>query len=194
MSNRLFSATGAVWHCGPKRVKRTWVSTVCSVLMLLALAALAGWMIHLLRHGTDISHSVTSGGMLLAVVPWQESAVIGCISVLMVLSVVIITLAVRKARQNELDAAAEQELRWSVAEPGAVLPLPPEDLRRILWSVTERVCAASDNVRKAQRDLSVEDYGEKLAAAENDLRLVIKCLGDVMKHLNAAAAEGGHKA
>lgn len=194
MSNRLFSATGAVWHCGPKRVKRTWGSTLVGVIMLLGLAALAGWLIYLLRHGTDISHSVTSGGMLLAVVPWQESAVIGCIGALMVLSVVIIGLAVRKTRQNELDAAAEQELRWSVAEPGAVLLLPPDDLRRILWSVTERVCTASDNVRKAQRDLSVEDYGEKLAAAEKDLRLVIKCLGDVMKHLNAAAAEGGQKA
>lgn len=193
MSNRLFSVTGAVWHCGPKRLKRTWGSTLVGVLMLLGLVALAWWLISLLQHGSDISHSVTSGGMLLAVVPWQESAVIGCIGALMVLSVVIIGLTVRKVRQNKLNAAAEQELRWAVAEPGAVLMLQPDDLRRILGAVITGACIASEHVRKAQGDLSIEDYGDKLKAAENELEQLIKCLGEIVRHLNAAAAEGGGK-
>ena len=43
MSNQLFSFTGAITHCGPRKVRRTWLSRVVNVLVLMALAALCGW-------------------------------------------------------------------------------------------------------------------------------------------------------
>lgn len=195
---------GCLAFYGSRKPRRNWGSTAVAVIMLLALSALAGWLMSLVRHGAGvgmgISHGVTSGGMLLAAVPWQAGSVIGLLAFG---SMVGIWLVVKKSRREEEGALErhtsppvvvaddiEAELRWSVVDPdpGA---LQPDDLRRILWSVTECVCVTCDNVSKARLDLSVEDCGEKLEAAENDLRRVIKCLGDLMKHLNAADEVAG---
>lgn len=99
MSNRLFAATGAVWHSGPKRLKRTWWGTVCSVLMMLALAALTGWLWQCVKHvalpmpaglhGTAMA-TVTQGMVMVALLP---------------LSALAISLAVRQIARNDHAAA-----------------------------------------------------------------------------------------
>lgn len=50
MSHLPFSATGAICHAGPKRVKRTWGHTLCAVIALLALSVLTGWLLHCVKH------------------------------------------------------------------------------------------------------------------------------------------------
>lgn len=160
MSNRLFAATGAVWHCGPKRVKRTWGRTVVGLLVMLALSALAGWLLTLLRHGAGISHCVTSSGMMLAMAPVplavaspaMQALVIG---LLMFFSAAGVVLVMWRSRVD-----AEARMRWAVVderpegrdlaspapcEDPLALPemgMPREDLRRILASLTAETAAA----------------------------------------------------
>lgn len=156
---------------------------------LLALSALCGCLLTLVRDKAlpPISHGVISPLPLpLAMCPWAGGVAMALTCAILT---AVVFLAVRKTRSNDIEA----ELRWSENSPSEALPLPPEDLRRIIWAVTEEVCTACEHVRKAQGDLSVEDYGEKLGAAERGLRGAITCLGDVMKRLNADAAGGGLK-
>lgn len=197
MSNRLFSATGAVWHCGPKRVKRTWGGTLVGLLALLALSALAGWLLTLLRHGAGISHCVTSSGMMLAMAPVplavDSPAMQGLATgLLMFFSAAGVVLVIWRAR---VDAVAR--MRWAVvdertegedlASPAACedpLALPAtgmkhEELQRILTAMIVEACEARDMVRKAQEDCAVQDCGDRLQGASKRLLGVITCLGNL---------------
>ncbi len=102
MRNRLFSATGAVWHCGPKRVKRTWWGTGCSVFMLLALAALTGWLWHCVKHATLPAPAHLPG---VAMAPITQGVVIVAV---FAGTALVIGLAVRKTRQNEVQALVDR--------------------------------------------------------------------------------------
>lgn len=62
------------------------------------------------------------------------------------------------------------------------------ELRRIVEALVVETCSARDDVRKAQGDLSVEDYGAKLAAAEASLHLVIGCLGGLIERIEDEGA------
>ena len=65
-------------------------------------------------------------------------------------------------------------------------PIPPEDLRRIVSAMVVETCEARDLVRKAQRTLSVDDYGEMLVGAQHRLHMVIGCLGGLLERCDAA--------
>lgn len=139
----------------PRKPRRTWGRTLLDIFMLLALAALAGWLISLVRHSSPISHSVTSRGVLLAVAPITQGMVVG---VLMSCSAMGIVLAVRKMARD--DEAAK--LRWSAVEGQRDLASPSpdplalpyvgmqqEELLRILASMIVECCMAEELVRKA---------------------------------------------
>ena len=185
MSHQFYSS--GITRC---RLRSPWWDTFKTVVVLLALAALAGWLLSLVKQSAGISHSVTSGGVLLAMVPWQEGAVMGLLMFFtLALSAGFVIWAVRRVRQHEVEA----ELRWSA--PGSCRPLnlPTDDLRRILSAVIAGICIANEHVRKAQKDLSIEDYGDKLKAAENEHEQIIQCLGELIRHLNVAEAAGGRE-
>lgn len=153
------------------------------LMVLLALAALSGWLISLVKGSAAISHRVTSPGMLLAMVPWQEGGIIGLLAFFTLMAGWLI---VRRVRSRKSDA----EPQWSATDLDEPVQLRSDDLQRILSAVIAGTCIASEHVRKAQGDLSVEDYGDKLRAAESELEQVIKCLGEVIRHLNLEAAGG----
>jgi hypothetical protein len=124
-------------------------------------------------------------------------------------SVLLILLAVRKVEENErwckglrqrelerrqrIEKAARfwdektgEEKGWEDEETagrGERLEVRGEELRRIVGALIVETCSARDDVRKAQGDLSVEDYGAKLAAAEASLHLVIGCLGGLIERM-----------
>lgn len=201
MSNRLFSATGAIRHCGPKRVKRTWGSTVCSVLMLLALAALTGWLLHCVKHAT-LPAPVRVPGVAMA--PETQGMVMGA---LMSLSALGIALAVRKmvrkmARndqqvldggrwKDELEARVKHGAAKQRSEDPLQLPyigMSTEDLQRIFAALIFEVSEAQDMVSKANADCSVEDYGDRLKGAERRLYGAVLCIGRL---LDLAGKQGG---
>lgn len=147
MSNRLFSATGALWHCGPKRVRRTWVRTVCDVLVLLALSALAGWLLHCVRHAAvgPVVRIPGAPGMPLAVVVGPPEMVLATVVLCGVLVLWKVALWIKKWDERA-------QCRWLVVEPAdpedsaspvpcedpLALPavgMPREDLHRILASL-----------------------------------------------------------
>lgn len=201
MSNRLFSATGAIRHCGPKRVKRTWCGTVCSVLMLLALAALTGWLLHCVKHAT-LPTPVRLPGVAMA--PVTQGMVMGA---LLSLSAMGIVLAVRKmvrkmARndqevlsggrwKDELDARVKHEAAKRRSEDPLQLPymgMSTDDLQRIFAALIFEVSEAQDMVSKANANCSVEDYGDRLTGAERRLYGAVLCLGRL---LDLSGKQGG---
>ncbi len=172
MSNRLFAATGAIRHCGPKRVKRTWGSTVCTVLMLLALAALTGWLWHCVKHATLPRPARVPG---VAMAPVTQGMVMGA---LLSLSAMGIVLAVRKIARNDQDAAT----RWSVKKSVGADPLESlgqgidlEKMRRVLGALIVEGCEVRNAVLLANRDGSVEDYGDRLAGVARRLHGMVLC-------------------
>lgn len=197
MSNRLFSATGAVWHCGPRRVKRAWGRTVCSVLMLLALAALAGWLWHCVRHVAMPMPPRIPG---VAMAPLSQGMVMG---VLMSFSAMGIVLAVRKMARDdrkalggvlwkeELVARVECEAARRRAEDPLSMPyigMSTEDLQRIFAALIFEITEAQDMVSKANANCSVEDYGDRLTGAEKRMYGAVLCLGRL---LDLAGKQGG---
>jgi hypothetical protein len=143
---------------------------------------------------------------LVAMAPWAEGSMMG---LMLFFSVVLILLAVRKVEENErwcegvrqrelerrqrIEKAARfwdektgEEKGWQDEETtarGERLEVRGEELRRIVGALIVETCSARDDVRKAQGDLSVEDYGAKLAAAEASLHLVIGCLGGLIERM-----------
>lgn len=68
-------------------------------------------------------------------------------------------------------------------------PIPPEDLRRIVSAMVVETCEARELVRKAQKTLSVDDYGDMLVGAERRLHLVIGCLGGLLEQCPGPTGE-----
>lgn len=197
MSNRLFSATSAVWHCGPKRVKRTWWGTVCGVFMLLALAALTGWLWHCVKHASMAAAPRLPG---VAMAPISQGMVMGA---LMSLSAMGIVLAVRKMARddrealdgvpwkNELEARVRCEAAKRRSEDPLTMPyigMSTEDLQRIFAALIFEVTEAQDMVCKATANCSVEDYGDRLTGAERRMYGAVMCLGRL---LDLAGKQGG---
>lgn len=212
---------------GAKRVRRDWGATVLSVVALLAVAALAGWLWSCVRGAMldarcsmldlRIQSLASSNQHLVAMAPVWQGTIIGLTLFGLVL---LVFLAVRKVqadadffaalRESEKESERRREFwengGWPHDVPsftddpqiGGMIPsrfsesesclesassadgLPPEELRRIVGALIVETCQARDYVRKAQGDLSVEDYGAKLAAAEASLHLCIGCLGGLL--------------
>mgnify|MGYP000972477085 CR=1 FL=1 len=160
MSHLPFTTTGALRHSGPRRVKRTWGGTVCGVLVLLLLSALAGWLLHCVRHAA-LPMAVRIPG--LAVVPWVEGSVVGLLGFG---SMVVIWKVALWIKRRDDEAMA----RWAVAEsredpedaedlaspspwvdPLALpyIGMKQEDLLRILASLIVECCMAEELVRKS---------------------------------------------
>lgn len=194
MRNRLFSVNNPVVHCARKRVRRDWRATLLAVATLMAMAALCGWLWSCVRSAAHGSLFSVRGSLLAMATP-SVPVVLG---ITLVVMAGLMAWAVRSVRENErwIEAwrsrrAAEKEslaesddwLRFVAADEGIRAPgvaLPPEELRRIVGALVVETCQARDYVRKAQGDLSVEDYGEKLSAAEASLSLCIRCLGGLL--------------
>lgn len=198
MSNRFFSFTGAITHCGPRKVRRTWLSTVANVLVMLALAALSGWLWSCVRHASGLSHGAMSGGGLLAMMPvpelpeleeWQKGCVVGLLAAGTVAALWWVGLRMRRGDEAVAetywraveDAEAfpdtlKREQRTADPLSGAYLGLDAADVRRILEAIIVECCEVEDLVRKAEQDLSVEGYGERLTGARRRLKGMQLCL------------------
>jgi hypothetical protein len=197
-----------------RRVSRDWRGTVLTGLTLLALAALCGWLWRCVRGAmldAGCWNLACSNEHLVAMAPWAEGSMMG---LMLFFSVLLILLAVRKVEENErwceglrqrelqrrqrLEKAARfwdektgEEKGWEDEEQtvrGERAEVRGEELRHIVGALIVETCSARDYVRKAQGDLSVEDYGAKLVAAEASLHLVIGCLGGLIERMKD---EGG---
>jgi len=163
MSHLPFTTTGALRHSGPRRVKRTWGGTVCDVVVLLLLSALAGWLLHCVRHAA-LPMAVRIPG--LAVLPWVQGSVWGLLTFLSVVVLWRAALWVKRRDDEALDrwsvAYSEEDERWDLASPAPweeapgvdPLALPyigmkQEDLLRILASMIVECCMAEELVRKS---------------------------------------------
>ena len=181
MSNRLFSTHNPVIHCAPKRVRRTWGRTLIDVLMLLALAALCGWLWSCVRHAAVSSFRFQVSSLPLAMAPVTQGMVYG---LLLSLSVLGIVLAVRKVRQNELEA----EQSWSIKHRTSnaehrTLRLGLEDLREIV-----RACRVESRevlllVEMMQRTVEQTQLDMGLEVAARKLTQLTKTLGHLHKSL-----------
>ncbi len=104
----LFATNNPVIHCAPKRVRRRWGATVLTMLTLLAVAALVGWLWSCVRHaGTLVAPQ--QGNFLLAMAPvpkWVSGSVLG---LGLFFSAALIVLAVRKVRENDTFCADLRE-------------------------------------------------------------------------------------
>lgn len=195
MSNQLFSFTGAITHCGPRKVRRTWLSRVVNVLVLMALAALCGWLLSCVRHASGLSHGAMSGVGLLAMMPvpeleeWQKGGITGMLAAATVATLWWVALWIKRGdgeaaetyRSAVEDAEAfpdtlKREQRTDDPLSAPYLGLDAADVKRILDAVIVECCEVEDLVRKAQTNLSVEDYGERLTGARRRLKGMQLCL------------------
>lgn len=188
MSNQLFSFTGAITHCGPRKVRRTWLSRVVNVLVLLALAALCGWLWSCVRHASGLSHGAMSGGGLLAVVPvpvlgeleeWQRGGITGMLAAATVATLWWVTLWIKRGDGEAAEAfpdTLKREQRTDDPLSAPYLGLDAVDVKRILDAVIVECCEVEDLVRKAETNLSFEDYGERLTGARRRLKGMQLCL------------------
>lgn len=180
-----------------KRARRDWGATVLTGLTLLALAALCGWLWSCVRDAQSLRLGDFETGRLVAMATPGAPVVVGITAVVMVL---LFWWALTSVMRNQDEMDAEWEKRRAKERDPQIAPipnrfsetesclesaasadgLPPEELRRIVGALIVETCQARECVRKAQRDLSVEDYGAKLAAAEASLHLCIGCLGGLL--------------
>lgn len=191
--SQLFSTNNPVVHCAPKRVRRTWWGTVLTVLTMLALAALCGWLLHLMLDArcAMLDFRIQNQG-LVAMAPVWAGPFAGALAMAVV---VIVVLAVRKVRADDVFYASlrEGELEgddWQrvmeervrdradvfapLRSPGE--PVPPDDAQRILVACAAEARCIAKHVERARRHLSVEDYGEELTLAAEKIDAVIRCV------------------
>ena len=202
----LFSVTGAITPCGPRKVRRTWVGTVVNVLVLLALAALTGWLWSCVKHGAGVSHRALPGGGLLAVMPvpefdlglepWQGGMIIG---LLVFFAVALLWIGSRLMRWHDDEAA----VGWSAGEveqnaPSAEDPLgapyqglDAADVKRILDAAVCECRRLNGLLEMAQQDLSVEDYGARLTGVQHGLKGIKLCLAQLSMRFDVKAQPGG---
>lgn len=210
MNNRLYSATGAIWHSGPKKMKRSWGRTVISLIMLLVLSALAGWLLALVR-GSLAPHGLTCWklpGLATMPVPviamdGPSAAALSCLAMVGLGVMWVTAWVMKKGRKWHQEAA---ELRWGLAETDSSaedpLALPAaglnvEELRRILGSLLQQIQEARELVKRAQWHLSVEDYGHDLAHAHLLMGLAVTCLAELLARTDPGlktAPQGGAEA
>lgn len=95
--------TTGIIKCEPRR---RWGGTVCGVLVLLLLSALAGWLLHCVRHAA-LPMAVRIPG--LAVLPWVEGSVVGLLGFG---SMVVIWKVALWVKRRDDEAMA----RWGVVE------------------------------------------------------------------------------
>lgn len=96
-------------------------------------------------------------------------------------------------RPHEVPSFAEDTESDPLALPAK--GLDAAELINVHGALALRLCEARDFVRKAQKDLSVEDYGARLAAAEFSLGEAIACIGGLIERgMRATAKEGSAKA
>lgn len=171
----------------PRRVRRTWGRTLLDVLMLLALAALCGWLWSCVRHAATAQTWRLGGmetGRVVAMAPVPQGMIFG---LLVSLSALGIVLAVRKARANELEA----ELRWEACESQRRIALGLEDLREIVRACRVESREALLLVECAQRTVEQTQIDASLAFAQRKLEQVTKTLGDLQRSLNPGPAQAG---
>lgn len=105
---RLFAIHNPVTHCAPKRLRRTWGATVLTVLTGLALAALTGWLLWIVKATLEVGVGVAPGTGL-AVAPLQMVVVAlvdhwWAMLAVGVLLAVVVGLAEAKHADNEIKA------------------------------------------------------------------------------------------
>lgn len=195
MSNRLFAANNPVVHCAPKRVRRTWWGTVLTVVTLLLLAALCGWLWICVRQASGQTWRLgdMETGRILAMAPVPQGMVFG---LLLSLSVVGIVIAVRRVRQHDIEA----ELRWEARrndECGMTndelkrVRIGMEDLRQIVLACRAESRVALLFVEAALTTTDLDDYADALRAAHAKLAQVTRTLGDLHRSLEPEPAKAG---
>ncbi len=167
-----------------QRVRAFWVSVVA----LLALAALTGWLLWCVRGEMldagcwmldfSIQSLGSSNEQLVAMAPVTQGSILGLLAFF---SAALIVLAVRKVRADEVFFASlrrEEDVFAVLREPG--LPVPSEDAQRILVA-----CAAEGREiqRLVKTALSVEDYEAALEVAHDRLTTLVACVEAVCERL-----------
>lgn len=191
MSEHFF--TSGLTRC--KR-RQTWGRTLVNLLVLLALVALSCWLWGCVYGATVPARGTGpcgASGMPLAMMPWLQGSIMGLLAFGLV---VLMALAARKMRRD--DEAALGRVRWSVKDgccedvfaslrsPGGALP--PAEVRRILEACASEARHIREHLKRAQRHLSVEDYGDELVIAEGKLDVVARCIEALMQRVNAGGA------
>lgn len=196
MSNRLFSTHCPVTHCAAKRVRKTWGATVLTVLTLIALAVLCGWLWSCVKSAATAQTWRLEGletGRLAAMAPVSQGMVFG---LLLSLSVMGIVIAVRRTRQHDEEA----ELRWE-ARGNDETRMTNDELKRVRIGLDDLrgivgACRAESRVallfvEAALTTTNLDDYSDALRAAHEKLAQVTKTLGDLQRSLNPGPAQAG---
>lgn len=166
-----------------KRVRRDWGATVLTVVTLLAVAALCGWLWSCVRHVAmpPLRTGVSALPLMpLAMAPVTQGMVYG---LLLSLSVLVIVMAGRKVRANEQEA----ELRWS-EQKARIVSLGLEDLREIVSACRAESREALLLVECAQRTVEQTQIDTSLTLAQRKLSQVTRTLGELHKSLTVGAA------
>lgn len=187
MSEHFYS--DAITRC--KR-RRTWGRSLVNALMLVALAALVGWLLTCVRHATvlrGVDLVAQRQGYLLAMAPVSRGMVVGA---LMSLTAMGIVLVVRRVRRHEIEA----ELQWTAKGTPLLCPddqvkvlMGLEDLRGIVHASRVECRMAGLFVDAALTTTDLDEYGDALRAAQSKLAQVARTMGNLQQCLNGTSGE-----
>jgi len=158
-----------------------------------ALWVLTALLVAWLLSGCEMRGEGSSGdGSEVELEPWLAGCILGLLAAGTVAGVWVVALLMRRGDEE----AAESY--WGDAESPEPDP-DPDTLKReqrtaepvgemergyvlrILESCAEETGHIQVHVQRAQRHLSVEDYGEELLLAEEKLEVLMRCLGELAK-------------
>lgn len=192
MSNQIFAMNCPVIHCARRRVRRSWGRMLVTVLVLLGLSALCGWLWSVVaRFKLQVS------GFKMAGVPdWVAFGIIGT-AVLMLLALYAWrTFATAMGMDDGYDEMREgfdlRDRECADDDPlgmsgGCALPLS-ENAARIVEACRVECSAALRLVESAQRTLSIDDYGDSLDGAHKRLKQVTQTLAALRREMDPAWA------
>jgi hypothetical protein len=152
--------------------RQRMISLWVSIVVFAALIALASWLLYLVK----VTGLTASTGVGLAMAPVSQGMVFG---LLLSLSVIGIVIAVRKVRQNEIEAEREDWLKMT-APPDAT---PPSEDARIVEAVRLSCRSSLFLVESAIKNMSVEDYYDALEVVRQNLEQVTRTLKELQLKL-----------
>lgn len=159
-----------------QRVISLWVS----IAVFVALSALAGWLLYLIKV-TGLTGVAQVGGLAMAPV-WQGS-IMGLLAFLMVIGTWAAVRKVKRDHEFYASLRRQQDMFEPLREPR--LPIPAEDVFHILVACAAEQREVQRLVKHALTTLSVEDYEDALEVAHDRLTTLVACMESLCERLGA---------
>lgn len=179
---------GVLEYAGARRVKRTWVRTAVTLLVLFLLSMLTGWLVSCVRHAArGEEHGAWSMGHGMSPsLQVSESPLLAGVPDWLAVGIVVLLVALLLARWVWGVVVGGDEAEGDPLAETAV-GLVPEEVGRIVDACRREARAVMMLIESAQTALCADDVTDMLRLADGKMKQLVRTLGELQRGVNTSA-------